>query len=113
MATETNHPSKSLVAGLSFIAGAGLMLMVTVAAVGAIQGEAASSPESLGLLFALGVALLVGGVGAWLAVVRPFTHFDDINQPAPDEHHHGAHAEPHASETALAVAPPADLARTH
>lgn len=112
MATETNHPSKSLVVGLSFIAGAGLILMVTVAAVGAIQGEAAS-PESLGLLFALGVALLAGGVGAWLAVVRPFTHFDDINQPAPDEHHHDAHDEQHDSETALVIAPPADLARTH
>lgn len=105
MAAETNHPSQALVVGLAFVAGAGLILMVTAAAVGAIQGEAAS-PEPLGLLFAVGVVLLAGGIGAWLAVVRPFTHFDDINQPVPDEHHH---EEQHDSETALAPVPPAEL----
>jgi hypothetical protein len=109
VATETNSTSHSLVVGLAFIAGAGLILMVTVAAVGAIQGDAAD-PNALGVLFALGVILLVGGIGAWLGVVRPFAHFDDINQPAPDEHHPETH---HDSETALAHTPPADPVVTH
>jgi hypothetical protein len=42
--------------------------------------------------------------------VRPFAHFDDINQPAPDEHHPETH---HDSETALAHTPPADPVVTH
>lgn len=101
MATETSRASQSVVVGLAFVAGAGLTLMVIVAGVGAVQADSAS-PETLGLAFALGVALLVGGIGGWLAVVRPFTHFDDINVPAPDEHHHDSH-DPGA--TALAHAP--------
>lgn len=105
--TETSSAPSALVTGLAFIAGAGLAVMVTAAAVGAVQGENAS-PEVLGLFFALGVVLLVGGVGAWLAVERPFAHFDDINVPAPDEHHHDHDHQP--ADTALAAAPHHELA---
>ena len=104
--TETRSAPPSLVTGLAFIAGTGLTVMVTTAAVGAIQGENASA-ETLGLFFALGVVLLIGGVGAWLAVERPFAHFDDINVPAPDEHHHDDNHQP--ADTALAAAPHHEL----
>ena len=77
--------------------------MVLVAGVGVIQGEAASTP-TMALFFALGLVMLIGGIAAWMAVVRPFTHFDDINQPAPDEHHehdsHDEHALAHPAEPA-------------
>ncbi|MGQ9889252.1 MAG: hypothetical protein ACUVSX_12290 [Aggregatilineales bacterium] len=104
--TETGNAPSSLMTGLAFIAGAGLAMMVVTAAVGVIQGENASA-EALGLLFALGVVFLIGGVGAWLAVERPFAHFDDINVPAPDEHHHDDDHQP--ADAALAAAPHHEL----
>lgn len=107
-ANESDSAPRSLVVSLAFIAGAGLTLMVVAAAIGVIQAEDADT-RALGLLFAAGLVLLVGGIGAWLAVERPFMHFDDINVPAPDEHHD---EEDHQhTETALIAAPHHELAQ--
>jgi hypothetical protein len=97
----TNQPSRSLQVGLAFIAGTGLTLMVVAAGIGVVNGTA--DDGALGLLFAVGVALLVSGIIAWFAVVRPDTHFDDINVPMYHGHeHHDEHDSHTGGETALA-----------
>lgn len=74
--------------GLAVLAGVGMTLMIVAGGVGVITGQ------GVGLWFALGTAMLVGGGAAWVAVERPFTHFDDINQPLDaDGHGHDAHAD--------------------
>ena len=83
--TET-QPSRSLTVGLSFVSGIGLTLMIIAAGIAVIGGEAADS-ASLGLLFVLGAAMLVTGIIVWFALVRPHTHFDDINEPMYHGHH--------------------------
>ncbi len=95
----TNQPSRTVLAGLAFIAGAGLTLMIIAGGIGVVGGEAADS-ASLSLLFILGVAMLISGSVAWFAIVRPDTHFDNINVPMYHGHdHHDDHAE---GEKALA-----------
>jgi hypothetical protein len=86
VADEHNQANKSLEVGLSFVTGTGLLVMVTAAAIGVISG-ASIDPGALGLLFAVGVAMLVTGIIVWFAVVRPDTHFDDINEPMYHGHH--------------------------
>jgi hypothetical protein len=81
-----NPPSRTLRLGLAFIAGLGLTLMIVVAGIGVVIGESAQG-ASMGLIFAAGVAMLATGIIAWFAVVRPDTHFDDINQPMYHGHH--------------------------
>jgi len=77
--------------GLAFCAGLGLTLMIVALGLGVINGEAANA-NGLGVFFAAGLVMLIGGIGGWLGVVRPFQNFDDINQPAEDDHHA---SEPH------------------
>jgi len=82
-----------LTLGLAVLAGSGMTLMIIAVGIGVITGQ------GVNLLFALGLVALVGGGGAWVAVERPFTHFDDIDQPLDADGHaltrqHEAHDEP-------------------
>ncbi len=86
---KTAHP---LTFGLSMVAGIGVILMITALAVGVIQPNANS--YVIGMLLVGGLACFVVGVGGWLSVVRPFTHFDDITKPIEDDHGHGHAALP-------------------
>lgn len=90
MTTSQKKLSNPLTLILALIAGLGLILMVVALALGVVQ----SAPDSLliGGLFAIGLMLLVFGIGAWLVAVQPFRHFDDINVPKDIANHHG---EPH------------------
>jgi Na+-driven multidrug efflux pump len=81
-----NQSRKSLNLGLAFVAGIGLILMVIAAAVGVISGDSIDS-GALGVFFAIGAAMLISGIVAWFAVLRPDKHFDDINQPVYHGHH--------------------------
>jgi len=85
---STNH--SPIVLGVAMVAGVGVLLMMLALGVGVVQGKAADG-NTVGLLFAAGLVLFVLGAGSWFAVVQPQKHFDDINQPAEDEHH--GHAE--------------------
>ncbi len=76
---------------LAFLIGFGLLLMILAGTFGTALENA--NPTLFGTLFGLGVAAFVIGFVLWLAFVRPWTQFDDINQPK-DTGHHG-HAEPH------------------
>lgn len=81
-----NEDNKPLPLGLAFITGIGLTLMVISAAIGVVSGDAVDA-GALSLLFALGAAALIAGILAWFLVVRPDTHFDDINEPMYHGHH--------------------------
>lgn len=91
---STNH--SPIVWGVSLVAGLGVTLMIVALGVGVIGGSTADS-NSIGLLFVAGLILFILGAGAWFGVVQPQKSFDDINQPAEDEHHGHNH-----TETALA-----------
>lgn len=80
---------------LAALAGSGMTLMIVAAAIGVITGQ------GMGLLFVLGLLMLIGGGAAWFGVERPFDKIDDINVPLYSGHSHDAHAEPeddHSSE---------------
>lgn len=103
MATETHEPiteiqlervqreptETPMTLSLSMLAGLGVTLMIVMLAIGAVQGDEAS--PIVGLLFAAGLVATIGGMGAWLAIVRPFENFDDINQPMYHGHDHAEH----------------------
>jgi uncharacterized membrane protein len=80
----TQQPSHTLQIGLAFVSGVGITLMVVAAAVGVVGGVESAA---LGLLFAMGTAMLLTGIIVWFAVVRPDTRFDDINEPQYHGHH--------------------------
>lgn len=94
MTTENAHDTgnNALTLGFSLLAGLGLTLMMAGFAVGVIDGNS----DTFGLLFFLGLAAFVGGLGAWLAVVQPWTHFDDINEPMYHGHVHHEGIDDHA-----------------
>lgn len=97
MVTDNRNPrtgNNALTIGFSAIAGLGFFAMMLALATGVIKGESANS-SSIGLLFAAGALLFVAGLAAWLAVVRPWEHFDDINVPKYHGHHHD---DDHAAE---------------
>jgi hypothetical protein len=77
----------ALTVSLAMLAGLGMTVMIVAAASGVIDGASADG-AAVGLLFTAGVALLVVGLVAWAAVVRPWENFDDINQPVDSDHHH-------------------------
>jgi ABC-type nickel/cobalt efflux system permease component RcnA len=87
----TNQSQSPLAISLAFIAGLGLTIMIVALALGVINGAEANA-NGLGVLFAAGLVILIGGIGGWMGAVRPFQHFDDINKPAEDDHHA---SEPH------------------
>ena len=83
--------------GLAVLAGSGMTLMIIAGGIGVITGT------GVNLLFALGLVALVGGGVAWVAVERPFTHFDDIDKPL-DGGHAPAHDEAHGEDVKLIAA---------
>ncbi len=89
----TTQPQSPLAIGLAFCAGLGLTLMIVALGLGVIS-DAETNVNGLGVFFAAGLVMLIGGIGGWLGVARPFQNFDDINLPAEDDHHHVA-IEPH------------------
>lgn len=68
---------------LAGLAGAGLTLMLVAAGAGVITGG------DVGIWFVLGLLMLAGGIGAWIAATRPFENFDNIDVPIDGDH--GAH----------------------
>lgn len=81
---------------LAALAGTGMTLMIVAATIGVITGG------GVGILFALGTLMLVGGGAAWFGVARPHENIDDINQPLDGGHSvpatHGqelVHGDPH------------------
>jgi len=95
VSTHTDPISKPVPFGLSLTARAGLILMILALGFGVVQGAAANS-TAIGVTFAAGLGLLLIGVIGWLATVRPFENFDDINQPQYTGHHDASHDAPHA-----------------
>ncbi len=97
---KISQDANPAVLGTSLVAGLGVVLAVTALAGGGIQGDT----QATGLLLAAGLLLFILGVVGWFGLVQPHKHFDDINVPAPDEHHHEAHHDEHAIEPASAEA---------
>lgn len=91
----TTQPQSPVAIGLAFCAGLGLTIMIIALALGVINGTEANA-NGIGLLFAVGLVILIGGIGGWLGAVRPFQNFDDINQPAEDDHHASESHDEHA-----------------
>lgn len=91
---KISRDANPTVLATSLVAGLGLILAVTALAIGVIQGNT----QFTGLLLAAGVLLFILGVVGWFGLVQPHKHFDDINEPAPDEHHPEAHHDEHAIE---------------
>ncbi len=80
---------------LAFLAGGGVVLMILALILGVLNTADAAL---VNLMLVGGFIMLVTGGVAWMAVSRVYEHYDDINQPAPDEHHeHEAHDEGHES----------------
>lgn len=93
MSNQASPSRQPVPFGLALTAGAGLILMILALGIGVVQGTASNS-SLIGLLFVAGLLLLIAGVAAWTAVVRPFANFDDINVPKDSGHHgHDDHAE--------------------
>ncbi len=76
---------------LAFLIGFGMLLMMLAGAVGVSLKDA--NPVVFGTLFGLGAAAFVMGIVFWLAFIRPWTQFDDINVPRDSGHH--SHDEAH------------------
>lgn len=94
--TKTDNP---LSFGMAMAGGIGITLMMVALGIGVTQGETADT-GLIGVLFLGGLALLIFGVGAWVAVTRPFAHFDDITQPKDAGHGHGHDTHPAADHPA-------------
>lgn len=77
------------------VGGLGIVLLVTTAGLGVIGGENANTGAT-NVVFFTGIGLLVVAIAGWTGYVQPYKNFDDIDQPAPDEHGHGHHDEAHS-----------------
>lgn len=80
------------------LGGLGLTIVVVALGVGVIVPNADNN--AVGLAILTGLLILGGAIGGWLAVVQPFTHFDNINVPAEDDHHHDSHSDDPAKTAA-------------
>ncbi|MCB9453436.1 MAG: hypothetical protein H6672_18550 [Anaerolineaceae bacterium] len=96
---STNHHPMVLV--VSLVAGLGFILMTLSLGVGVIQGSAADA-NTIGLVFAGGLLLLILGSVSWFAIVQPHKHFDDINVPQYTGHHHEEHHDDHVKDAEAA-----------
>jgi hypothetical protein len=67
-----------------------ILLTLGLGAAGVLSAE--DNTVSIGVL--LGLMLLALAIGGWLISAQPFRHIDNIDVPAPDEHH-----DDHSSET--------------
>ncbi|HEX2619121.1 MAG TPA: hypothetical protein VHL11_03210 [Phototrophicaceae bacterium] len=84
---------------LAVLAGVGVTLMIFALAIGVSGGE--NTGGTVGLLFISGLLAMITGSAAWFGVVRPDTHFDDINKPLDGGH---GHATTHAHDEHALVA---------
>jgi len=98
---QTSNP---IAFGLALMAGIGLVLMILAGGIGVTQSSDAD-PTLVSILFAAGLLVFASGVIAWLAVVQPYRHFDDIDVPM-DEHGHGHDDHAPADETTVVPAHP-------
>lgn len=81
---------------LAFLAGGGVVLMILALILGVLN---TADPSLVNIMLVGGLFMLVIGGVAWMAVARAHEHYDDINQPAPDDHHgHAAHDDEHAHD---------------
>ena len=80
--------------GLALTGGAGLILMITALAVGVV--DPATDDTAVGVALVGGLLLSIFGIVGWLVVVKPFDHFDDINEPKYTGHHDEHHEDDHA-----------------
>lgn len=103
MSVQIDPTRNSTSFGLALTAGAGLILMILALGFGVVQSDANSTV--IGITFAGGLLLLITGIGGWLAVTKPFAHFDDINLPKytghHDEHHADAYEEAHETQAII------------
>ena len=76
----------ALTLSFSLLAGTGLTLMIIAIAWGVVDGNA--NGDIVGILLAGGLGMMVGGIGAWAGLLRPWESFDDINEPHYTGHHH-------------------------
>ena len=86
---DHNRLSNPLSLGLALIAGTGLVLMIVGLGYGVSAQDANAS--AVGGIVLLGALALAFGVGGWIIVARPASHFDDINEPK-DLHTEEAHS---------------------
>ena len=75
---------------LAFLIGVGLTLMGIAGGVGVTFAETANE-AFYGVMFWIGMFAFVAGSVLWLAVIRPWRQFDDINVPKDTGHGHGDH----------------------
>jgi hypothetical protein len=75
-----------LQSGLSFLGNIGIIIIVVAFVIGVADPTANSA--AVGLLVLSGIACLLGAIFAWIFVVQPHKHFDDINVPQYTGHHH-------------------------
>ncbi len=94
---------------LAYLIGLGIALAMIAAL---LIGFGGASSTSTTAMLVVGLALAVIGIIAWLAVVRPWTQFDDLKTPhytGHDAHEHEEHAlSPEAAWDAAIPAPPAE-----
>lgn len=118
MTTQPGNPTRDpLPFGLSLAAGSGLTLMILALGFGVVQGADANT-SIIGFAFIGGLLLLIVGVGGWLAVKRPFSNFDDINEPQYHGHHDHDHVHVHdasdeAHDPGLSIPATAGQARAY
>jgi 4-amino-4-deoxy-L-arabinose transferase-like glycosyltransferase len=90
-----------LTLSLAMLAGGGVVLMILALALGVVGDE--TSTSLISVLFVGGLLALITGSIAWYGVVRPDTHFDDINQPLDGGHGHGHDTETHDDHAIIAA----------
>ncbi len=93
MSTQTDPTRNPSSFALALTGGAGLVLMLVALGAGVVDSNADGTV--IGVTFAAGVLLLLLGVVGWFVLTKPYTHFDDINQPKYTGHHGDHHDEPH------------------
>lgn len=97
---EPQGPSQGVLTGLAMVGGLGIIFIVASLGLGA-AGVLLPESNTVGIGVLLGLMLLVFAIGGWLISAQPFRHFDNIDVPAPDEHHgHDDHShDDHSSES--------------
>lgn len=87
------------------LGGLGITLIVGALILGVADPNAPSNV--IGLVVLTGFLCLGSAIAAWIGVVQPHKHFDDINVPLYHGHeaHHAGHADEHPAEDAPAATP--------
>lgn len=82
------------------VGGLGITMIVIALGAGVVVPDADNN--FVGLVVLTGLVCLLGAIGGWLAVAQPYRHFDDINVPAEEDHHHTSHADENHADAAPA-----------